>query len=114
MVRNVTRDAVLAERVEIARGFFARGRGLLGRTGLSLGAALVIVPCGSVHTFGMRFAIDVLFLDARRSPAACVAVVRDLPPGRVGPMVRGARSVVELPAGGAGPTAVGDVIEWGA
>jgi len=113
IVRNVTRGVVLAGRAEIARGFFARGRGLLGRVALPEGEALVIAPCGSIHTLGMRFAIDVLFVDGRHSPARCLAVARALPPGRVGPMVRGARGVIELPAGGAGPSEVGDAIEWG-
>lgn len=50
----------LAE-VEVARTLRARSRGLLGRDGIA--GALLIVPATSVHTFGMRFAIDVGFLD---------------------------------------------------
>ncbi len=110
MLRNMTRGTVLADRPEVARGVWARGRGLLGRAGLGPGEALVISPCGSIHTFGMRFAIDTVFLDAS---GRCLAVARDLRPGRVGPMVRGARTVVELPVGGAGETAPGDVLAWG-
>jgi len=111
MVRNLTRGVVLAERVDIARGFFARGRGLLGRAALPPGEALVIVPCGSIHTLGMRFAIDVLLLDGA---GRCLAVAHALAPCRLGPVVRGARCVIELPAGGAGETQAGDKIDWGA
>lgn len=109
-LRNETRDVVLAARPEVARGMLARGRGLLGRRALAPGEALVLAPCGSIHMFGMRFAIDALFLDR---DGVCLAVARNLRPWSVGPLVRGARAVVELPAGGAGPTRPGDRIRWG-
>ncbi len=112
MVYNRSRDVVLARDLEVARGFLARGRGLLGRDELPPGAALLIAPCGSIHTLGMRFAIDVLFLAQPRSPACCLAVARGVRPGRLGPAVRGARAVLELPAGAAGPTTAGDELVW--
>jgi uncharacterized membrane protein (UPF0127 family) len=62
-VVNQSSDAVLAERVSLANTFVARARGLLGREGLVPGEGLVIEPCGSVHTVGMAFPIDVLHLD---------------------------------------------------
>ena len=108
-LRNETRGLVLAERPEVARGMVARARGLLGRPSLAAGAALVLAPCGSIHMLGMRFAIDALFLDRH---GTCLAIARGLRPWRVGPLVRGARAVVELPAGGAGPTEVGDRSGW--
>ncbi len=110
LLRNVTRGTVIAVQAEVARGFWARGRGLLGRPAMGPDEALVISPCGSIHTFGMRFGIDALFLDARRR---CLAVARDLRPGRIGPLVPGTRTVVELAAGGAGETAPGDEVTWG-
>ena len=61
-VENQTRGSELAARCEIADNILTRVRGLLGRAGLDTGAALWIEPCPSVHMFGMRFAIDVLFL----------------------------------------------------
>jgi uncharacterized membrane protein (UPF0127 family) len=72
-------------------------RGLLGRAGLGAGAALLIERCGSVHTVGMRFALDLVFLDSRWR---VVRVERAVPPGRW--MVWGgwrARRVVESEAG---------------
>ncbi|MFQ5895096.1 MAG: DUF192 domain-containing protein [Nitrospinota bacterium] len=92
---NRTNRARLAEEVEVASRFWQRLRGLLGRGGLPGGGALWIVPCRSIHTWFMRFPIDVAFLDeglrVRRTAAR-------VPPFRV---VRtpGARSVLELPAG---------------
>ena len=59
---NQTRDQLLADRVEVARSFWARGRGLMGRATLPLGFALVIFPESSIHTFFMRVPIDVLFV----------------------------------------------------
>ena len=53
----------VASAVEIADTSATRRRGLLGRDGLDPSAALIIVPCSSVHTFFMRFAIDVVFVD---------------------------------------------------
>lgn len=51
--------------VEVARTPLARMRGLLGRTGLPVGQALLIAPCRAIHTLGMRFPIDVRFYDRR-------------------------------------------------
>ena len=61
-VENQTRGTILATRCEIADNILTRVRGLLGRAGLEEGAALWIEPCPSVHMFGMKFAIDVLFV----------------------------------------------------
>ena len=53
----------VAQPLWIARTAPERMRGLLGRSGLPAGEALLIERCNGVHTFGMQFAIDVLFLD---------------------------------------------------
>jgi uncharacterized membrane protein (UPF0127 family) len=80
--------------VPVAVGFRAR---LLGLSSLDLeavGPGLLIPRCACVHTFGMRFALDLVFLDAGRRP---LAVRRAAPPRRhVGH--RGADAVLELPA----------------
>ncbi|MEU1615789.1 DUF192 domain-containing protein [Streptomyces sp. NPDC005722] len=79
--------------LEIAASYRARTRGLLGRTGIT--GALLLTPAASVHTLGMRFAIDVAYLDRRLR----VLAVRTMPPGRVGrPRLR-ARHVLEAEAG---------------
>ncbi len=52
-------------RIHVARSFLQRARGLLGRAPLAADEALLIRPCSSIHTFGMRFTIDVVFIDAR-------------------------------------------------
>ena len=111
-VVNVTRDALLAERADLADSFLARARGLLGRSDLALGEGLVIRPCNAVHTLGMAFSVDVVHLDA---DSRVLRVVGTLRPWRLGPVVRGSRVVVELPAGTVAATGTrpGDVIDLG-
>lgn len=80
--------------LEIAASRAARRRGLLGRDGVT--GAMLLTPCGGVHTFRMRFTIDVAYLDADLR----VLDLHTLPPGRLGrPRLR-ARHVLEA-AGGA-------------
>lgn len=58
---------------------FKRMKGLLGRCSLNAGEGLHIKPCSSIHTIGMRFAIDAVFLDRR---GCVVRVVRNIPSGK--------------------------------
>jgi len=96
LMENFHTGSVLATRVEFATTFGARLKGLLGRPSLPPGASLVLHPCSSIHTFFMRFPIDVLFLNA---DFEVLAVMNNLPPYRISRIVKGARMVVELPAG---------------
>ena len=66
-VVNRTRGIVLGEEVRTAETFLSRLVGLLGTAAIAEGEGLWIVPCRSVHTLGMRYPIDVAFLDARGS-----------------------------------------------
>lgn len=95
-IRNTTRGTQLASEARTARGFWSRLTGLLGRSSLEAGEALVLEPCNSVHTAFMRFAIDVLYVD--RS-GRVVKAVSELKPFRVSGVLHGARSVIELPSG---------------
>lgn len=90
--------AVLASVVEPAFDSKTRKRGLLGRDGLAEGHALVIAPSNAVHTFRMRFPIDVVFVarDGR-----VLKVREDVRPGRITASWRGF-AVVELAAGSSG------------
>ncbi|MGW8490666.1 DUF192 domain-containing protein [Streptomyces sp. NPDC055886] len=79
--------------LRIAASYRARTKGLLGRDGIE--GAMMLTPCGSVHTFRMRFPIDVAYLDRRFT----VLAVTTMKPGRLGlPRLR-ARHVVEAEAG---------------
>lgn len=105
-VVNAERSHVLAERARVASGAWERAVGLLGSA--NAGGGLFIEPCSSIHTCFMRFPIDVLFLDVDDT---VLAVYSAFPAWRFTRWVRGARRVLELDAGAAGPTAVGDRLE---
>jgi uncharacterized membrane protein (UPF0127 family) len=92
---NVRTGAAIATVVEAAMDSKSRRRGLLGRDTLADGHALVIAPCGAVHTFFMRFAIDVLFMDA---DGGVIKIVEDLGAWRMAASLN-ACITVELPAG---------------
>jgi uncharacterized membrane protein (UPF0127 family) len=83
--------------VNVARctTFIERARGLLGRPDLGASEALWISPCASVHTFGMRYSIDVIFCDF---DGTVIRVVEHLEPGRIA-VAAGARTACELHAG---------------
>ncbi|HID57063.1 TPA: DUF192 domain-containing protein [Candidatus Poribacteria bacterium] len=91
-----TKDRIVGERIKVADTFWSRFLGLLGRKGISPGEGVLLLPCSSVHTLFMRFAIDVLFLDERMK---VVKVLPSLKPYRFSPIVRGAHSVLELAEG---------------
>lgn len=93
---NLSREVILAETAEVAETPSARRRGLLGREELPEGDGLLIVPCRQVHTLGMRFPIDVIFLDRN---LVVLRAVKDLRPGRISPFVLGAQAALELPSG---------------
>lgn len=94
-VRNETRGAILAETAEVADTAVKRRTGLLRHAMLAPGAGLWIIPCEAVHTFWMKFAIDVVFVDRQRR----VRKAREaMPPWRLSGCLR-AHSVLELPAG---------------
>lgn len=82
--------------VEIACTLFQRTRGLIGREKLDGG--LLLDPCGSIHTFFMRFDIDAVFLDGENR---IVRIIAGIPPRRIPMPVLSARRVLELPAGSA-------------
>jgi uncharacterized membrane protein (UPF0127 family) len=109
---NRTRLAYLATELEVANTHWSRFRGLMAREAdrFREGQGLWIVPCRGVHTLGMRFPIDVLYLDSNK---VVVHVEKHLKPWRLAPVRMEARSVLELPGTtvNATQTAVGDKIE---
>lgn len=82
--------------IEVADSPYARMKGLLGRDGLGKGRALLLSPCGSIHTFFMRFPLDLVILDRG---SVVTRTVFDVGPGRVVRGGAGAWSVLEMEAG---------------
>lgn len=93
---------VLVPHLEVAVESATRKKGLLGRDGLPPGHGLVIAPTNAVHTFFMRFPIDVVFVSRN---GAVLKVREAVPAWRVAGALRG-YAVVELAAGGAAAAGV--------
>jgi uncharacterized membrane protein (UPF0127 family) len=84
----------VTDRYPVAKDFRTRLRGLAWRDRADAGSGLLIPRCSSVHTFGMRFALDLFFLDRA---GRVIAVRRRVPPRRV-VWQRGAAAVLEIPS----------------
>lgn len=108
---NLTRGTVLAEKLELAGTGGSRRKGLLGRDGLLPGEGLWIAPCESVHTFFMRFPIDLVYLDRK---LRVKKIKSSVGPWRLSACFT-AHSVLELPVGtiNRSQTERGDTVEIG-
>jgi len=109
-IRNQSRDTLVADRADIADTSVKRRTGLLKHTGLQPGEGLWIAPCEAVHTIGMKFAIDVLFLDKKKK---VLKIKPAMPRWRMAISLF-AHSVLELPSGRAAETqtSAGDQLEF--
>jgi uncharacterized membrane protein (UPF0127 family) len=93
-LRALPRCRILGREVAVARGYRARLLGLAGLSREQAGAGLLLPRCASVHTFGMRFPLDLVFLDRRGRP---LAVAVGVCPRRLAGH-RGAAAVLEIPS----------------
>lgn len=101
----------LARKLLIAGTAFSRAKGLLGRDALLEGEGLLIRPCKGIHTFFMKFPIDVVFLDKNNR---IIETVENIPPHRMTNVLFLATSAIELPAGTvlASESAVGNEVAF--
>ena len=109
IVRNLTKETQIADKLEVASSGPKRSKGLLGRKGLGEGEGLWIIPCEAVHTFFMKFPIDLVYLDRKHR----VKKVRNsVPAWRISGCLS-AHSILELPAGTIRSTRTesGDILE---
>jgi len=109
-VWNKTRNTLVADRADVADTSAKRRQGLLKHTGLEPGEGLWIAPCEAVHSFGMKFEIDVVYLDKKKR---VLKIRESMKLWRLSACLR-AHSVLELPAGQskATQTSVGDELEF--
>ena len=109
VARNATRGTVLGSRVAVAESLGSRLRGLLGTRDLPPFHGLLIRPCKQVHSFFMRYALDLVFVDGG---GRVLRTVPDFGRNRVSPYVWKAAAVLELPAGTLAhtPAEPGDVL----
>ena len=110
-IMNRTRGTVLGTRVNLADSWWLRLRGFLFRPEPRVGEGILLTPCNAIHTWGMTFALDVIFLDAG---GQVLEVIEGLPPGTTPDRVPGGRYVLEVPVGTikATGTSVGDHFSW--
>jgi uncharacterized membrane protein (UPF0127 family) len=102
---------VLADHCILANTFFSRLKGLLGKKALSAGEAMILIPCDMVHTLGMKFSIDAIFVNRQ---GVIIKIEDNLRPNRIAARVRNAHSVIEMPAGMSRELklAPGDILRW--
>ncbi|MFH1956961.1 MAG: DUF192 domain-containing protein [bacterium] len=86
----------LVENLEVADTFFSRLKGLLGRKYISKDYGLLLVPCGSIHMFFMKFPIDVFFLKKVSGGFEILKIVRNLAPWRLCFAPAGTCAVLEV------------------
>lgn len=111
-VINRTRGTYLGVKIQVANTLFKRLLGLYAHRHICFGDGVWLVPCNAVQTIGMRFPIDVVFLNTMRR---VVRVVEGVPPGRiVGQRDNRVHSTLELPKGvvKSSETQVGDYLEF--
>ena len=109
-IRNRTKGTTLATRADSADTSRKRRVGLLKHESLPPGEGLWIAPCEAIHTFGMKFPIDVLFLNREKK---VLKVRQNMPKSRISVSIW-AHSVLELPAGAIAATSTepGDQLEF--
>lgn len=95
-ISNCTKNTILAEEAVLAAGIFKRLKGLLGKKTFEPGQAIILKPCNSIHTFFMRFPIDVLFVDKDNQ---VIKALSSLAPFSFSPIYIRAKLAIELPAG---------------
>jgi uncharacterized membrane protein (UPF0127 family) len=110
-VVNESRHSVLGTRIRMADTLGSRLRGFLLRPKPTAGEGLFLAPCRGIHTYGMRFPLDILLID---DGGTVVAAHPLLEPGNRTPVYRHARFALELPSGAiaATGTLVGDRLSW--
>ena len=102
---NITKDEILAQKVRLCDSFFHRLKGLLASKKLEDNEACWLVPCNSIHTFGMRYSIDAYFLNKDKK---VVAIEKNLKRNRVSRIYLKGYSVLEFASGPVRKCDIGD------
>ena len=101
---NKTQRHLMVPNLKVANTFVGRLKGLMGTT-LQEGEGLQIQPCNSIHTFWMKTAIDVIFVDKNHS---VLKVILNMERGKMSPMVKGSKYVIEALPGAFDHVNIGD------
>lgn len=92
-VYNSSKNSIILKDAKVAENFFTRSVGLLSKKSLNEGEGLIIKPCCSIHTFFMRFNIDVLFINKKNE---VIALYENVAPWRILPIHPTSHYVIEL------------------
>ena len=108
---NRTRRTLVGSDIEVADTWVSRLRGYLGREEPNQGEGILLIPCTAIHTYGMGFELDVLFLSEE---GRVLDLLRGFPPWSRSKRVQGARYVLEVPSHTIDLTGteVGDLLTW--
>ncbi|HUB65941.1 MAG TPA: DUF192 domain-containing protein [Candidatus Methylacidiphilales bacterium] len=93
---NVTRGVQVTDHARVADNAWTKLIGLLRDQSLEPGDGIWLKPCNSIHSFGMKFVFDAIFLDKK---LRVVHLMNEMKPGRISRIVFSAQSVLEIPAG---------------
>lgn len=93
---NKKNDVVIANKVAVANTFVTRLRGLMFKKNFEENSAIMIFPCKIIHTFFMRFSIDVIFLSKDNM---VLNIIENMTPGKISSLVKDSQTIVELPTG---------------
>lgn len=106
-VKALLDGRIILNKVEIADSFFTRLMGLMYRKELEENTGLLLRPCSQIHTFGMKFAIDAVFLN---KGGYVLSIMTKIEPHRILPYIPKSRQVLELNAGEAADIKIGNHI----
>ena len=95
-IYNSTQNNLIADEVKVAKTFIKKTFGLILRNDISEADGLIIKPCNSIHTFFMRFPIDVLFVDRKNK---IIALHENVKPWRILPIHFNSSYVIEIKSG---------------
>lgn len=95
-IYNSTQNNLIADNIKVADNFITRTFGLIPRKTIPVSEGLIIKPCCSIHTFFMRFAIDVIFVNKKNE---IVAMHENVKPWRILPIHPTSHYVIELASG---------------
>ncbi|MFZ7101890.1 MAG: DUF192 domain-containing protein [Peptococcaceae bacterium] len=109
-VINIKNKKIIGDKIDVATSLTARLKGLLGRNSLENGEGLILDPCNAIHCIGMKFAIDVVFMDKGKK---IIWIREDMEPGSR-EAKKDAVYVLELPAGVIAQKGleIGDTLKW--
>lgn len=111
LIKNITKDQIILDEVDFAQNFYTRLKGLLGKKDIKSRCGLIIKPCNSIHTIGMKFTIDVAFIS---NDNRVIHIINQMSPGKISPIIKNSSYCIETKGGQLDDLtlSIGDEIEY--